>query len=130
MVFSPFQSFTQSFDPGMKGLSLGSSYEIRTVHNSFARQSVFELDQKVAEKVSCYCTTKLGHWLASNEKAELCFVGLSFMYAKRSFFAFPKDTFDRKCELFGAALKSSVTLITPWKGRAVTSKFVDNYCQL
>ena len=57
--FFPFQSFTQSFDPGMKGLSLGSSYEIRTVHNSFARQSVFELDQKVAEKVSSYCTTKL-----------------------------------------------------------------------
>jgi len=45
-----FKAFTGSFDPGMKGLSLGSSLEIRTVHNSFARQSVFELDQKVADK--------------------------------------------------------------------------------
>jgi len=45
-----FGEFTSSFDPAMKGLSLGSSQEIREVHNSFARQSVFELDQKVADK--------------------------------------------------------------------------------
>ena len=45
-----FRDFTCSFDPAMKGLSLGSSQEIREVHNSFARQSVFELDQKMADK--------------------------------------------------------------------------------
>ena len=49
-TLTQFKDFTSSFDPGMKGLSLGSSYEIRTVHNSFARQSVFELDHKMADK--------------------------------------------------------------------------------
>jgi ubiquitin carboxyl-terminal hydrolase L5 len=32
------------------GLALSNSEEIRTVHNSFARQSVFEFDSKMATK--------------------------------------------------------------------------------
>lgn len=39
-----FKEFTSSFDPGLKGLSLSNSEEIRTVHNSFSRQSIFEFD--------------------------------------------------------------------------------------
>jgi len=45
-----FKEFTSSFDAGMKGLALSNSDEIRSIHNSFARQSVFEFDQKMASK--------------------------------------------------------------------------------
>lgn len=34
----------------MKGLSLSNCQQIRTVHNSFARQALFEFDPKVASK--------------------------------------------------------------------------------
>lgn len=49
-TLSGFREFTASFDPSMKGLALSNSDEIRTVHNSFARQSIFEIDSKQANK--------------------------------------------------------------------------------
>ena len=46
-----FKSFTQSFDPEMKGSCLSNSDDIKKVHNSFARQQVYEVDQpKVASE--------------------------------------------------------------------------------
>jgi len=44
------KEFCGSFDAGMKGLTLSNSDQIRTVHNSFARQTLFEFDSKKAEK--------------------------------------------------------------------------------
>jgi len=49
-VLGEFKEFTKSFDPSMKGLALSNSDTIRTVHNSFARQAVFEFDQKASSK--------------------------------------------------------------------------------
>jgi ubiquitin carboxyl-terminal hydrolase L5 len=45
-----FKEFSSSFDATMKGLALSNSDEIRTVHNSFSRQNLFEFDQKAASK--------------------------------------------------------------------------------
>jgi ubiquitin carboxyl-terminal hydrolase L5 len=39
-----FKNFTAGFDPANRGLCLGNSESIRTVHNSFARPTVYELD--------------------------------------------------------------------------------------
>lgn len=39
-----------SFDPYLKGLTLSNSAPIRTVHNSFARQTLYELDSKSPNK--------------------------------------------------------------------------------
>lgn len=44
------KDFCGSFDAGMKGLTLSNSDQIRTVHNSFARQTLFEFDSKEAKK--------------------------------------------------------------------------------
>jgi len=44
------KEFCASFDAGMKGLTLSNSEQIRSVHNSFARQTLFEFDSKKAEK--------------------------------------------------------------------------------
>ncbi|XP_017842235.2 ubiquitin carboxyl-terminal hydrolase isozyme L5 [Drosophila busckii] len=41
-----FKEFCQGFDPYNKGLTLSNASQIRTVHNSFARQTFFELDMK------------------------------------------------------------------------------------
>ena len=49
-TLSQFKEFSADFDPTMKGLALSNSDEIRTVHNSFARQSVFEFDAKFAKE--------------------------------------------------------------------------------
>lgn len=49
-TLSSFKEFCSSFDSTMKGLTLSNSDEIRTVHNSFSRQSLFEFDQKAATK--------------------------------------------------------------------------------
>ena len=45
-----FKEFCGSFDASMKGLTLSNSEEIRTVHNSFARQNLFEFDAKAPTK--------------------------------------------------------------------------------
>ncbi|KAK2165522.1 hypothetical protein LSH36_49g07011 [Paralvinella palmiformis] len=45
-----FKEFVMTFDPATKGLSLSNSNVIRSVHNSFARQQMFEFDQKAASK--------------------------------------------------------------------------------
>ncbi|CAL8143646.1 unnamed protein product [Orchesella dallaii] len=49
-VLSEFKDFTKSFDPAMKGLALSNSETIRSVHNSFARQTLFEFEEKSASK--------------------------------------------------------------------------------
>jgi len=45
-----FKEFCGSFDSTMKGLTLSNSEAIRTVHNSFSRQNLFEFDSKKADK--------------------------------------------------------------------------------
>ncbi|XP_073843991.1 ubiquitin carboxy-terminal hydrolase L5 [Musca autumnalis] len=45
-----FKEFCQFFDPYNKGLTLSNASQIRTVHNSFARQTLFELDSKNQNK--------------------------------------------------------------------------------
>ena len=45
-----FKEFVGSFDSQMKGLALSNSEAIRSVHNSFSRQNLFEFDQKMATK--------------------------------------------------------------------------------
>ncbi|ESO84586.1 hypothetical protein LOTGIDRAFT_236234 [Lottia gigantea] len=45
-----FKEFSQSFDPALRGLSLSNSDVIKQVHNSFARQQMFEFDEKQAKK--------------------------------------------------------------------------------
>lgn len=49
-VLSEFKEFTKTFDPSMKGLALSNSETIRSVHNSFSRQQLFEFDNKSAPK--------------------------------------------------------------------------------
>jgi Ubiquitin carboxyl-terminal hydrolase, family 1 len=39
-----FKEFTQSFDAYNKGLAMSNAQQIRSVHNSFARQTLFEMD--------------------------------------------------------------------------------------
>uniref|UniRef100_A0AC35TKD8 Ubiquitin carboxyl-terminal hydrolase n=1 Tax=Rhabditophanes sp. KR3021 TaxID=114890 RepID=A0AC35TKD8_9BILA len=43
-ILEEFKSFTNSFDPTNRGLCLSNSEDIRTIHNSFGRQSYFELE--------------------------------------------------------------------------------------
>jgi ubiquitin carboxyl-terminal hydrolase L5 len=45
-----FKSFVSNFDPDTKGLALSNSDLIRQVHNSFARQQMFELEEKAPSK--------------------------------------------------------------------------------
>lgn len=49
-ILGDFKSFCASFDPYLKGLTLTNSSQIRTVHNSFARQTLYELDSKSPNK--------------------------------------------------------------------------------
>lgn len=44
------KEFTMAFDASMKGLSLSNSETIRKVHNSFARQQLFEFDSTSHKK--------------------------------------------------------------------------------
>lgn len=43
-TLSDFKDFTKAFDPNLKGVSLSNSEQVKKVHNSFARQQVFEYD--------------------------------------------------------------------------------------
>jgi ubiquitin carboxyl-terminal hydrolase L5 len=45
-----FKSFIAEMDPEMRGMVMGSSDLIRTVHNSFTRQQLWELDDKRPQK--------------------------------------------------------------------------------
>ncbi|XP_069497176.1 ubiquitin carboxyl-terminal hydrolase isozyme L5 isoform X2 [Ambystoma mexicanum] len=49
-TLAEFKEFTHDFDAGMKGLALSNSELIRQVHNSFARQQMFEFDAKPSAK--------------------------------------------------------------------------------
>lgn len=49
-TLSNFKEFSKDFDPTMKGLALSNSDVIRLVHNTFARQQMFEFDAKQADK--------------------------------------------------------------------------------
>lgn len=49
-VLGDFKTFCASFDPYLKGLTLSNSENIRTVHNSFARQTLYEMDSKSPKK--------------------------------------------------------------------------------
>lgn len=49
-TLTDFKEFSQSFDATMKGLALSNCQTIRTVHNSFSRQTLFEFDSKAATK--------------------------------------------------------------------------------
>lgn len=49
-TLTDFKEFTQTFDAHMKGLALSNSETIRAVHNSFARQTLFEFDSKASSK--------------------------------------------------------------------------------
>lgn len=49
-TLADLKEFCMSFDPLDKGLALSNAGQIRSVHNSFARQTLFELDNKKANK--------------------------------------------------------------------------------
>uniref|UniRef100_A0A1L8DSX2 Ubiquitin carboxyl-terminal hydrolase n=1 Tax=Nyssomyia neivai TaxID=330878 RepID=A0A1L8DSX2_9DIPT len=49
-TLADFKEFCSSFDPYNKGLTLSNASQIRSVHNSFARQTLFELDSKTPNK--------------------------------------------------------------------------------
>lgn len=53
-TLTDLHEFCQSFDPYTKGLTLSNASHIRSVHNSFARQTLFELDNKVRVCKSIY----------------------------------------------------------------------------
>lgn len=61
-TLTDFSEFCQSFDPYTKGLTLSNASQIRTVHNSFARQTLFELDNKVSAGVLVFFYTMTGHF--------------------------------------------------------------------
>ncbi|XP_063714790.1 ubiquitin carboxyl-terminal hydrolase isozyme L5-like [Symsagittifera roscoffensis] len=45
-----FKDFTKSFDPQTAGLAMSNQEQLREVHNSFARQQVFELEDNSGAK--------------------------------------------------------------------------------
>ncbi|XP_014287774.1 ubiquitin carboxyl-terminal hydrolase isozyme L5 [Halyomorpha halys] len=49
-TLTEFKEFCLTFDANMKGLALSNAHVIRSVHNSFARQTLFEFDNKNAPK--------------------------------------------------------------------------------
>nr|CAG4635607.1 EOG090X0A33 [Artemia franciscana] len=49
-TLTEFKDFCSGFDANMKGLALSNSETIRKVHNSFARQTLFEFESKAAKE--------------------------------------------------------------------------------
>jgi len=49
-TLTEFKDFSQAFDPHMRGLTLSNSDKIRDVHNSFARQQLFEFESRDDKK--------------------------------------------------------------------------------
>jgi len=49
-TLTDFKDFAQGFDPQMRGLTLSNSEKIRDVHNSFARQQLFEFESRDDKK--------------------------------------------------------------------------------
>ena len=49
-TLTDFKEFCGALDSETKGLALSNSDQIRSVHNSFARQQLFEIDSKKADK--------------------------------------------------------------------------------
>ncbi|XP_054157678.1 ubiquitin carboxyl-terminal hydrolase isozyme L5-like [Oppia nitens] len=49
-TLTDLKEFIQNFDPTMKGLALSNSDIIKQVHNSFARQQMFEFEVQKAQK--------------------------------------------------------------------------------
>lgn len=49
-TLTELKEFCQGFDANMKGLTISNSPVIRTVHNSFARQQLFEFDKSMTNK--------------------------------------------------------------------------------
>lgn len=49
-TLTDFKEFVNSFDAYNKGLAMSNASQIRTVHNSFARQTLFEMDNKNMNK--------------------------------------------------------------------------------
>ncbi|CAF2370569.1 unnamed protein product [Rotaria sp. Silwood2] len=49
-TLTEFKEFAQAFDPKMRGLALSNSEKIRFVHNSFARQQLFEFESRDEKK--------------------------------------------------------------------------------
>ncbi|CEF69341.1 Ubiquitin carboxyl-terminal hydrolase isozyme L5 [Strongyloides ratti] len=53
-ILEDFKNFTVSFDPANRGLCLSNSEPIRQIHNSFGKQTFFELDTPHTEKEEAY----------------------------------------------------------------------------
>ncbi|GMT04867.1 hypothetical protein PENTCL1PPCAC_27041, partial [Pristionchus entomophagus] len=53
-TLTDFKSFCNDFDPASRGLCLSNSDAIRSVHNSFSRQQLFELDIKGGKEEDNY----------------------------------------------------------------------------
>lgn len=51
-TLTDFRDFVSSFDSAMKGLALSNSDVIKSVHNSFARQNMFEFDNAKSKQES------------------------------------------------------------------------------
>lgn len=49
-TLSDLKEFCQGFDANMKGLTISNSQVISSVHNSFARQQIFEFDPSMSKK--------------------------------------------------------------------------------
>lgn len=49
-TLTELKDFCQGFDANMKGLAISNSQVISSVHNSFARQQIFEFDPSTAKK--------------------------------------------------------------------------------
>lgn len=53
-ILNQYKEFAIDLDPNTRGHCLSNSEEIRTVHNSFSRQTLFELDIKGGESEDNY----------------------------------------------------------------------------